>query len=497
MLYTKILVLSLLFISSLSAQAPDTMWTKLFGGILDDAGYSVEQTIDDGFIITGRKRHSPSGDYDVYLIKTNQNGDTLWTRTYGGAASDRGNYVQQTADSGYIITGTTTSFGNGSSDIYLLKTDKNGNLQWSKTYGDFLQDFGNCVKQTNDNGYIITGGYQPAGNNFPFLWLIKTDSNGDSLWSRTYGGNSRDAGTSVVQSDDDGFVIAGYTYSFGAGGKDAWVIKTNANGDSLWSKTFGNSGEDEFNSIQKTMDEGFIITGRIVPQGSSIADVLLVKINSDGDTLWTKTFGGTNLDIGLSVYPTMDRGFIVCGKTYSTGHGSTDLYIIKTDENGSEMWTKTIGSYGDDEACSIQQTTDGGFILAGIYVPQGTIYSDIILVKISPEVTDVNEQNNLFKDFKLFQNYPNPFNPSTKIRFTIPNVTLSGALPTGRQVEGSRVQLKIYDILGNEVATLVDEYKTAGSYEVNFNTSSLSSGVYLFTLRSGSFVQTKKMILVR
>jgi len=375
-------------VSTAIADPGDTLWTRTYGGSADDEGWSVQQTTDGGYIITGYTDSFGAGHYDVYVVKTDANGDTLWTRTYGGSNYDEAKFVQQTADGGYIVTGFTSSFGAGSMDVYLVKTDADGDTLWTRTYGGSIDDEGWCVQQTADGGYIIAGTTNSFGAGSMDVYVVKTDANGDALWTCTYGGGDWDVGWSVQQTTDGGYIIAGNTMSFGAGG-DVYVVKTDANGDTLWTCTYGGGDWDEGWSVQQTTDGGYIIAGRTESFGAGEADVWLVKTDANGDTLWTRIYGGSNYDEGWSVQQTTDGGYIIAGLTDSFGGGSMDVYLVKTDADGGTLWTRTYGGKsGDDMAGSVQQTTDGGYIIAGLTDSFGAGSVDFYLLRIAGEAPE-------------------------------------------------------------------------------------------------------------
>ncbi len=320
----------------------DTLWTKTYGGVSNDYINSAQQTTDGGFIIAGNTTSFGAGNGDIYLIKTDVNGDIVWTKTYGGTNIDNGFNVQQTADGGYIVAGNTTSFGAGAYDIFLVKTATNGDLVWSKTYGGVGMDFANYVQQTSDGGYIITGQTNSTGAGATDVFLIKTAANGDTSWVKTYGGAMLDVGYSVQQTIEGGYIITGYTQSFGAGSYDVYLIKTNATGDILWTKAYGTNGTDVAISGQQTGDGGYIITGQTNCCGTGDYDNYVVKTTADGDTLWTKAYGGPNDGVdgpndewGYSIMQTSDGGYIIGGGTHSFGSDSTDFYLVKTDNLGN------------------------------------------------------------------------------------------------------------------------------------------------------------------
>ena len=305
-----------------------------------------------------------------------------WVYQYGSPKIDWGHCIQQTSDGGYIITGAyeRNAFMPWRGDIYLLKIDKDGNEEWSQTHGiSYNENVGRSIQQTSDGGFIIAGytGYTYHIDGY----IIKTDGNGNISWTSEVGNfDYYDNLQSASQTTDGGYIAAGWTGSYGAGSSDVWLLKMDSEGEEEWNHTFGGTGLDGGNHVQQTMDGGFIITGMIELSGGN-SDLILLKTDANGNEEWNQTFGGLNYEEGSFVQQTTDGGYIITGVTMSTGAGDGDIWLIKTDGSGTVEWNHAFGGTANDLAHSVQQTTDGGYFIAGEYTNPATQIPDMYLIK--------------------------------------------------------------------------------------------------------------------
>jgi len=426
-------ILALILLFSLPAFAQQR-WERNYGGGRDDEGYSVQQTADGGYIIVGYTDSYGNGD-QVYLVKTNPFGDTLWTRTYGGPLGDLGASVQQTSDGGYIITGSTTSFGAGNWDVYLIKTDSTGSTLWMKTYGKASGDDGRSVQQTSDGGYIIAGGTYSAGSSTQ-VYLIKTNSSGDIRWTQEYGGTSEDESYSVRQTSDGGYIIAGTTASFG-GGFQVYLVKTDSTGDTLWTRSYGGGADDRGRSVQPTTDGGYIIAGMTWSFGVG-SDVYLIKTNTTGDTLWTRNYGGSGWECSNSCQQATDGGYIIAGQTGSFSN-AYQVYLLKINVRGDTLWTRTYGGADYEDGKSVQQTQDGGYIVTGYSNSFGNSRQVYLIKTDAYGSSRVEESRQGDKETRR---------QGERLRAT-PNPFTSFASVPGHEAE----RFSLYDIAGRKVGT--------------------------------------------
>ena len=313
----------------------DTIWTRIFGEAEDVQSISMDITSDSGYIIAGWTYIGATDSAKVYLIRTNANGDTLWIKKLGGTRNDDGRCVRQTLDGGFIISGETNSFGAGYQDTYIIKTDANGNVEWSKALGGPLFDYGYAICETDDSGFVALVTFNAFSNNSDIL-LVKMNSLGDTLWSKSYGGSGVDMGFDIVETFDHGFAVMGYTNSFGSGGGDGYLLVTDSTGNLLWSKTYGDTGDEFGTGISQTPDSGYILCGYTSSFGVSTLAPYLIKVNAEGDLLWSETYEDSNYGVAWSVIQTFDGGYLTAGeqnelmKLNSNGESGCNEHIANT-----------------------------------------------------------------------------------------------------------------------------------------------------------------------
>ncbi len=417
----------LIFLFFVSTGFSQITWQRTYGGTSSEEGYCVDKTTDGGYVVTGYT-FSFGNHLQIYVVKTDSLGDTLWTRNFGGAGHERGLCIKQTSDGGYIIVGFTNSFGNGY-QIYLIKLNSLGDTLWTRTYGGPDTEIGYSVDETQDRGYIITGGghfmwaYDP-------VYLIKTDSMGNIEWNKVYYSESLyTTGRSVQQTTDGGYIVTGSE----GDADDIFLMKTDSLGDTLWYKTYGFPYVSVGRYVEQTSDGSYIITGK----RSSRA--FLLKTDSLGDTTWLRIYMGPNgfLD-GYSFSQTTDGGYIMTGIYYDF-EGYPDpyeyLFLLKTDSIGDTIWFKAynpLAPHARAAGYSVKQTFDGGYIVTGLTYAPGK-EAEVYLIKTDQngDVLGLKEDNRIQHSFWILNPIvsPNPFFSFTKVcgyekeRFVLYDVT--------------------------------------------------------------------------
>lgn len=362
-----------------SATAQNT-FQKTYGE-LKSWGLNIQQTTDGGFIILGKIDSISAGSSDVYLIKLDYKGDTVWTKIYGGIGDERGNYIIQTSDGGFVFTGYTFSFGAGDADFFVVKTDSLGNIQWSKTYGGAGIDYANKIQKTSDGNYVVFGGTNSFGLGNSCGVLLKIDSLGNIIWYKTYGELGYVYGSTGQQTLDDGFILIGGVTNVATNDQNACLIKTDSLGDLIWTKSYGDSNQDASSAGQQTSDGGYIF-GRATSSFGTNGDIYLVKTDSLGNYLWSKTYGGISSEYAIAIHQTSDMGYAIFGQTWSFGvsFADIDMILIKTDSLGTVQWSKIYGDTAT-EGPSIFTITNDGYILGGVTFSFGNNGGEFYLVK--------------------------------------------------------------------------------------------------------------------
>ncbi len=374
-----------------NAAQPDTFETNTYGGNGNEDANSLIEAEDGGFAIAGYTTSAGAGGQDFYLLKTDAEGDSVWSRTYGGADDEIARQVIQTEDGGYLMVGSTRSFGEGEGDFFLVRTNSEGEELWSKTYGGTEDEAAHSVVQTADGGFAVAGWTNSFDddhdwNNHDF-WLVRTDANGDSIWARRYGGTITDAATKIISTADGGFTMVGPSNSFGDGDYDAWMIHIAADGDSLWSKTIGVAGYYDYaNDVIQMEDEGYALAG--VSGLGDATNGYLARTDAQGELLWQNTYGNPDVfDSFSSLVGMADGGFVLTGSTTPLGNGDVDFWLLRVNYGGQGHWQRSIDIDGADEAHALVQTRSSGFAYTGSVVRQAG-HSDIGFVITSPEFLD-------------------------------------------------------------------------------------------------------------
>jgi hypothetical protein len=467
------------------------------------------------------------GNRDIFVIKLNSNGEILWKKTLGGSGYESGLYLTTTSDGSIlIISGTSSNDGDfkgmnkGIWDIFVIKLSSTGEVLWKKTFGGSREDLGLSLTTTSDDGMVLTGHTQSNDGDFEGMgkgnwdiFVIKLSSNGEILWKKTLGGSGYEEGLSLTTTSDDGMVLAGHTQSndgafegMGKGDWDIFVVKLNSNGEVLWKKTFGGVREDLGLSLTTTSDGRMVLAGYTQSNdgdfegmGKGNWDIFVTKLNSNGEVLWKKTFGGVREDLGLSLTTTSDGGMVLTGYTQSNdgdfegmGKGDWDIFVVKLNSNGEVIWKKTFGGIGFESGRSITTTSDDGILITGGTSSNDGDFNrmnkggyDIFIMKLDTDgyytpSTSIDEQTSTSTPLLVT---PNPLSTSSTITYTLDTSSL--------------VRIELMNTLGQVVDVVFAGYRESGTHGLPLNVSSLTSGMYSVRMTSDFGVHTTQVCVVR
>lgn len=463
-------ILVILLSVSISTKGQIT-FQKTFGGNDFDNGYSVQQTTDGGYILFGETQSFGSGSQDMYLIKTDELGNEQWSQTYGGPNWEFGRAALETNDGGYLLCGTYSALGNDT--LTMIKTDALGNEIWNKKYSaSQVGDAGHFVQQTSDGGYIAVG-YANTGSD-SHVYLVKTDPAGNEIWNKVLFAPGTQNAREVRQTDDGGYAIIGQTDGQGAGGLDFYLIRTDDQGDTLWTKTYGTALGEIGTALYLTDDGGMILAGRGDFSGG---DILVIKTDDLGNEEWSEYYGDSGWDEANSIRQTTDGGYVFCGRKENINNGDSEMCIVKIDATGGIEWENTFPLGLVSVAFSIDQTSDGGYVMLGYTIETiPTVDVDFFMVKTDGlGVVAVVEYAIPTVQVRA---YPNPFTELVTIEL----------------INAERQDLTF--VLFDETGRVVREIQQLPSDRVTIQRKNLSSGTYLFQFRnSEQLIATGKLIV--
>ena len=497
------IIIALLLLATLALAG----WERTYGGSYGDYCTVAAQTADGGFIVAGNTNSFGGGEYpNIYLLRLDENGDTLWTRTYyhEGPASLASLVI--TSDGGYLLCCVKNGwyYPHGI-DIYLIKTNSSGDTLWTKTYGGLDDDYGNDLIEFSGGGYFVCGYTKSFSSGDYDVYLLRLDLDGDTIWTRTYGSDLDDHAYAIRETYDNKLIITGTVSSLYTS-SDIFLLKVDGAGDSLWSYTYGYIYTDEFaveyaHDVIQTSDSGFIIAGGGTnPDEYYDFNSFLVKTDSVGSFIWTYEFGDYHTDCASAVVESEEGDFIIYGaKESTTVTESRDLYLLKIDSGGDTLWCRYFGGDDSDTPATMLQTADGGYILSAFSSSFG-LYDDIDIYLIKTDslgYTGIEENPPSTKpEAFAISAYPNPFNSAVSI------------IVDCHSRENGNPEIEIYDINGRIVTptTPLDRGEHGksplskgdlGGLFVWSPAPSLGSGVYLVRATVGEQTATRRVVYLK
>jgi hypothetical protein len=475
----RILIILLICAAKLSAQ--DSLFVRSYGLTGYNYGEKIIQDADSGFFILGNKSGFV-GNTDVYLLKTDKYGSFVWDKAYGGSEVNWAEDFIRTQDKGFVMTGyITVPENNNDYDIMLLKTDSAGTFKWMKHYGGSDWDMAHSLVQTPDSGFLMTGETfnGTLGNNDVFI--LKTDKNGDSLWMKTYGGPNTDVAYDISSCHDGNFILTGSTNSFGHGRFDAYLLKINGSGDTLWSKTYGDTLDDKAFSGIETNNHGFAMTGSTYNFNAMAQDGIIFKADSTGALLWQRVYGGSDAEEFYDIIEKSNSNLFIAGYTMSSGYvGTKEFTMTLTDNGGWFINGSNFGGNKEDVAYGCTTTLSNGFVAVGTTTSMGLGLANILMIKADSmaisntstyeHFTEIHE--NSVQDILI---YPNPV-------YETLTVSLSG--------QDKITEISVYDFRGERLEKTLSPEKNS----MHFDFRNYSAGLYIIEIQTSERCIRKKII---
>lgn len=470
--------------SGLFAQG-SVIYQKTFGGTASENGRAIEMTSDGGFIITGYTYSNSNGMADLLLIKTDSLGNAEWEVSFGDSGMEWGNDVIETNDGGFAAVGFTSSTVNGDRDVYLVRVDGQGNLLSEQTFGGDSTDEASALLQTSDGTLHIAGTTFSYTNGMSDVYHIVLPADGGGVVENHYGGEKADWANGMCLRTGGGVFIVGGTGSVPAyNNMDLYFIAIDETNTLLWDGNYHYRVFDSAYDVLPKDDGTYLVTGICDNEGSECLEAFTLLIDSVGNNLKMRRYGmGTFYDYASTVLPDMQGGYYVVGGTRSLSTYETDVFVCGTDDDAIGIWKDSLGGDGNDFANDAVVLEDGTIVLCGYTYSYGAGAADVWLVKVSGTPVGVEDEEAMPDGFGLLQNYPNPFNPATKISFTIPS--------------SAQVKLTVYSSIGENIAVLSEGFMSAGLHTVSFSGEGLQSGVYFYKLEAGEYTAVKKMMLLK
>jgi hypothetical protein len=468
----------------------DTLWIRTYGGPGNDGFRSAIPTADGGALAVGYTHSMGPADVNVFAVRTDADGDTLWARAYGGAGMDYGYGVCEAHGGGYIITGYTTSFGAGAEDVYLIKIDSDGDTVWTRTYGGSEPDEGLSVCATSDGQYAVSGRTDSYGSGYCDLYLLKVDGAGDTAWTRVYGDSLYDWGQSVCETGDGNIGICGSKWG-DSDNMDIYVLKVTPSGSLVWDDTYGDTGSinpDWGNWVIARSDTEMVVATFRAIEGRDPLDAGFLRVRLDGASLGYRRYISSYYQRCNSICMTPEDGFMLCGYDKEPTYQTNDLLLIKRVPGSGWVWEQTFGGAGSDWGNSIVHLGGGYYLVSGQTgsTPAGDYDAWLLMLK-EPEA-GVPAGSRKAELPHLAVPGPNPVSASTTVRFDLP--------------EAMGVQVAVYDVSGRMVALLARGHLEAGAHASMWDGNNLegrpvSPGVYLVTLSAGEYTATRKAVVLK